>query len=277
MNLLGPFRIRAEQWRKLTPEFLPFADAATGDLPLSRLLRLSLFQVTVGMAGVLLERLNPNLDPAELRELVEGMARTTDSAVHLANRLLTLARAEHGAAEGGTMRVSLTDAARQVALELSQQAVSRRIGLAFEEEGDIGIEANTLLLHELMVNLLDNAIRYTPVGGQVTLRVRAVSRPGEPTGALLEVEDNGPGIAEAEREAAGVEQLDAEAPADLHLTLIEGRVGAGSTAGGPIANRIGAVLFEQMQRGDDVALRLRHLLAVGVEHPTGDAGVPPGQ
>jgi BCD family chlorophyll transporter-like MFS transporter len=54
MKLLGPFRIRAEQWRKLTPEFLPFADAATGDLPLSRLLRLSLFQVTVGMANVLL-------------------------------------------------------------------------------------------------------------------------------------------------------------------------------------------------------------------------------
>ncbi|MFJ3314962.1 sensor histidine kinase [Herbaspirillum huttiense] len=139
------------------------------------------------------------LDPAELRELVEGMARTTDSAVHLANRLLTLARAEHGAAEGGTMRVSLTDAARQVALELSQQAVARRIGLAFEEEGDVGIEANALLLHELMVNLLDNAIRYTPIGGQVTLRVRAMRRPGQPTAALLEVEDNGPGIAEAER------------------------------------------------------------------------------
>lgn len=140
------------------------------------------------------------LDAAELRDLVEGMARTTDSAVHLANRLLTLARAEHGAAEGGTLRVSLTDAARQVALELSQQAVSRHIGLAFEEEGDIDIEANALLLHELMVNLLDNTIRYTPPGGHVTLRVRAASSPGQPTAALLEVEDNGPGIAQAERE-----------------------------------------------------------------------------
>ena len=140
------------------------------------------------------------LDAGELRDLVEGMARTTDAAVHLANRLLTLARAEHGAAEGGTMRVSLTDAARQVALELSQQAVLRDIALAFEEEGDIGIQANALLLHELMVNLLDNAIRYTPPGGHVILRVRAASAAGQPTGALLEVEDDGPGIAEAERE-----------------------------------------------------------------------------
>jgi BCD family chlorophyll transporter-like MFS transporter len=54
MNLLGPFRVRAQQWMNIAPEFLPFADAATGDLPLSRLLRLSLFQVTVGMANVLL-------------------------------------------------------------------------------------------------------------------------------------------------------------------------------------------------------------------------------
>ena len=54
MKFFGLFRIRAQQWRNVAPEFLPFADAATDDLPLSRLLRLSLFQVTVGMATVLL-------------------------------------------------------------------------------------------------------------------------------------------------------------------------------------------------------------------------------
>ena len=42
------------RWAQLGPRFLPFADAATPDLPLSRLLRLSLFQVSVGMALVLL-------------------------------------------------------------------------------------------------------------------------------------------------------------------------------------------------------------------------------
>jgi BCD family chlorophyll transporter-like MFS transporter len=44
----------ARQWSRLTPNFLPFADAATAELPMARLLRLSLFQVTVGMAVVLL-------------------------------------------------------------------------------------------------------------------------------------------------------------------------------------------------------------------------------
>ncbi|NCZ80304.1 MAG: MFS transporter, partial [Burkholderiaceae bacterium] len=43
-----------QSWASLGPKFLPFADAATPDLPLSRLLRLSLFQVSVGMALVLL-------------------------------------------------------------------------------------------------------------------------------------------------------------------------------------------------------------------------------
>ena len=46
--------IRARQWLDVAPQFLPFADAATNELPLGRLLRLSLFQVSVGMASVLL-------------------------------------------------------------------------------------------------------------------------------------------------------------------------------------------------------------------------------
>ena len=44
----------AKGWMRLGPHFLPFADAATPELPLGRLLRLSLFQVSVGMAAVLL-------------------------------------------------------------------------------------------------------------------------------------------------------------------------------------------------------------------------------
>ena len=54
MKFFGLFRVRAQQWMNIAPAFLPFADAASDDLPLSRLLRLSLFQVTVGMANVLL-------------------------------------------------------------------------------------------------------------------------------------------------------------------------------------------------------------------------------
>ena len=135
----------------------------------------------------------------ELRELVESIAGTTDSTVHLANRLLTLARAEHGAAEGGIVPVSLTGAARQVALELAQHAVAKHIDLSFDTDRDVLIDGSPLLLHELVVNLLDNAIRYTPAHGKISMRV-VEQRIGDDRYAVLEVEDNGPGIPAADRE-----------------------------------------------------------------------------
>jgi two-component system, OmpR family, sensor histidine kinase TctE len=133
-------------------------------------------------------------DPRAMREIVESIAQTTDTTVHLANRLLTLARAEHGAAEGEFTTISLTDTARQVGLELAQLAVKKDIDLSLEGIDDVTVEGSALLLHEMIANLVDNAIRYTPSGGSVTLRVRGGVRP------LLEVEDSGPGIPAAERE-----------------------------------------------------------------------------
>jgi len=61
-----------------------------------------------------------------MRAIVESIAHTTDATVHLANRLLTLARAEHGAAEGEMNPMSLTACARRVALELAPQAVRKQ-------------------------------------------------------------------------------------------------------------------------------------------------------
>ena len=79
----------------------------------------------------------------------------------------------------------------------------------------------------------------------------------------------------AESELGGVEQLDGEAAADLELVGVEGGVGAGPGRARPVAHGVGAVLLEQAHRRDDVALRLRHLLAVGVEDPAVDAWCRP--
>jgi two-component system sensor histidine kinase TctE len=133
-------------------------------------------------------------DPKAMREIVESIARTTDSTVHLANRLLTLARAEHGAAAAELQPLSLVDVARQVGLELAQEAVGKDIDLSLDAPREATVDGHPLLLHELIANLVDNAIRYTPAGGKVTLRVQAGPKP------LLEVEDSGPGIPAGERE-----------------------------------------------------------------------------
>ena len=54
MSRWGNSGVATRFWLRVGPQFLPFADAAVGELPLQRLLRLSLFQVSVGMAIVLL-------------------------------------------------------------------------------------------------------------------------------------------------------------------------------------------------------------------------------
>ncbi|MHA4867086.1 sensor histidine kinase [Duganella sp. PWIR1] len=137
---------------------------------------------------------DPELSKAALREIVHSMAATTDSTVNLANRLLTLARIEHRAEDANTA-VSLRDIARKVGLELAIAAVAKNIDLSLEAEQECLVHGQELLLHEMLANLVDNALRYTPQGGAVILRV------GESTDVVtLEVEDNGPGIAAAERE-----------------------------------------------------------------------------
>ena len=162
-------------------------------------------------------------DPQAMREIVASIAQTTDATVHLANRLLTLARAGHSAAECELQDLSLLDVVRQVGLELAQLAVRKDIDLSLDTEEKAVVHGNPLLLHELVANLVDNAIRYTPVGGRVTLRVRG--NEGGPS--TLEVEDSGPGIPAGERErvfapfyrSAGSEAINAGG-SGLGLTIV---------------------------------------------------------
>jgi two-component system sensor histidine kinase TctE len=136
-------------------------------------------------------------DHAAMRAIVRSIAGTTDSAVHLANRLLTLARIEHGSEAAEALApVSLPGIARQVGLDLALPAVQKDIDLALEALDDAPLVAGqALMLQEMVSNLVDNAIRYTPVGGSVLLRVHAHGDE-----VLLEVHDSGPGVPEAERE-----------------------------------------------------------------------------
>jgi len=160
-------------------------------------------------------------DPKAMRAIVESIAGTTDATVHLANRLLSLARAEHGAAEGELQPLSLTGVARQVGLELAVEAVKKEIDLSFEGQREVMVRGHALLLHEMLANLVDNAIRYTPRGGKVALRVFKVDVP------MLEVEDSGPGIPQADRErvfapfyrAASAQEVHA-AGSGLGLTIV---------------------------------------------------------
>src|SRR6267154_1759884 len=131
---------------------------------------------------------------SELKSLLDMIAGETQRTSHLVNQLLTLARAEPGEAASGDQPVNLHETISRDLRDWVQRAVGKNIDLGFELD-DAWILGEPLLLRELVANLLDNALAYTQAGGSVTVRTGA--RDGE---SVLEVEDNGPGIPEAERE-----------------------------------------------------------------------------
>ncbi|RJG15336.1 sensor histidine kinase [Massilia cavernae] len=136
------------------------------------------------------------LDPDEIHRSLEQLAKSSESATRLVNQLLALARAENQPHTGLAFeQIDLNELARGVVQDWVQASFASRIDLGFEAgDTSVNIDGNAMMLRELLSNLIDNAIRYTPAGGSVTVRVR--SDAGQ---AILEVEDTGPGIAPAER------------------------------------------------------------------------------
>ncbi|MFZ6815134.1 sensor histidine kinase [Undibacterium sp. Rencai35W] len=138
-------------------------------------------------------------DVVAMRHIVQSIANTTDATVHLANRLLSLARTGHGAAEAAMSPVALNQVVRQVCVELALPAVKKHIDLSLDADQDIVLPGQELLLHEMVTNLLDNAIRYTPEHGRIAIQVRTEVK-SRSHYAVLEIEDSGPGIAMSERD-----------------------------------------------------------------------------
>ncbi len=131
--------------------------------------------------------------PAAMRERVGPLRAGIERARRLTEQLLSLARSQAAVATSTRLEVS------QLAQELIEDALplaqARGIDLGLEDEGGIVLAADAATLQLITKNALDNALRYTPKGGEVTLRLYS-----EDDDALIEVIDSGPGIAEAERE-----------------------------------------------------------------------------
>ena len=136
-------------------------------------------------------------DPEEMRQTFASMQRSIRTTKHMANQMLTLARAEqvNGLIQARAP-VDFVELARDVAGDFAILALEKRIDLAFEApDASTTINGNTVMLREMIANLVDNALRYTPEGGHVTLSLQRA-----PGVVRLRVLDDGPGIPPEERE-----------------------------------------------------------------------------
>ncbi|CAG2149172.1 Adaptive-response sensory-kinase SasA [Cupriavidus yeoncheonensis] len=136
--------------------------------------------------------------PEELRRSLAQIAGSSERTAHLVTQLLSLARMENLAGAGSMAALDLAALARDVVKDWLPRAWARQIDLGLDaSDHPVMIQGNRLMLTEMLNNLIDNAIRYTPPGGHATVRVSADAF--EPF-AYLDVEDTGPGIAPADRE-----------------------------------------------------------------------------
>ena len=131
---------------------------------------------------------------AERGRALANVVSGTDRAARLVEQLLVLARLDPQTALPPGQRVDLQALAQQGVAELAPAAAGKGVeaGLAPGEAAPVAGDA--VLLAVLLRNLLDNAVRYTPPGGEVEVSVKPAAG-----GVSLAVVDSGPGIPEAER------------------------------------------------------------------------------
>jgi two-component system sensor histidine kinase TctE len=143
--------------------------------------------------------------PEELKQSLKQIGRSSQRATHTVNQLLALARAENSGKVLVQQACDLAAIAIEAVRDTVPRALEKHLDIGYDgvEPGSPGVElqGNPTLLHELVRNLLDNAVNYTPSSeqnpGVVTARVLT-----DPFGrvVVLQVEDTGPGIPEGERE-----------------------------------------------------------------------------
>jgi two-component system sensor histidine kinase TctE len=134
-------------------------------------------------------------DPRRLREGLAGLHTAARRTAHLANQLLALARAQAPAnLSQGMQSMDLSEVMADGASFYFDRAVANDIDLRFETT-PAPVRGSKWLIRELAANLIDNALSYTPRGGNVSVRCGLNAQ--QP---FMEVEDSGPGIPQTERE-----------------------------------------------------------------------------
>ncbi len=135
-------------------------------------------------------------DPAEARSALADCVDESDRLLHLLEALLDISAAEAGALKLNLDRMDLRSLVERAANLYREVAEEKNITVSVDLPEPVELDADAIRLGQAVNNLMDNALKYTPEGGKVTLAAHA-----EPNAAVLTVTDNGPGVSVAERDA----------------------------------------------------------------------------
>lgn len=175
-------------------------------------------------------------DQLSLRvDQVQRLRDATRRTSQLANQLLALSRADALSADAQPLhQVDLKDLCENILALHLDAAAAKCIDLGLDSQ-PAQTRGHAWLLRELLINLVDNAIRYTPAGGHITLRCGPERVNGVDT-AWIGVEDDGPGIPEDERERVL-----------QRFYRLQGSAGEGNGLGLAIADEIARAHHTQLQ------------------------------
>ncbi len=165
-------------------------------------------QLKTPLAGLRMQAelaLREGADAEELKLSLRQIGRSSIRATHTVNQLLALARAEGSGTAMTRQSCDLVKLATEVMQDSVPHALDKHLDLGFEGAAagapGVHIEGNPTLLKEMLRNLIDNAIAYTPstVDKPGVITVRVLAEPATQT-LSMQVDDSGPGIAQTERE-----------------------------------------------------------------------------
>lgn len=135
--------------------------------------------------------------PAEAyREVIGSMLEEAARLTQLVESLLLISRADAGQIRLERIQLAIGPFVREVAAVLEVLADEKQQSIQIEADGEGKIYADAVILRQILINLLDNAIKYSPTEGTILLRVL----PYAGGAVAVEVHDSGPGIAPEHRE-----------------------------------------------------------------------------
>ena len=135
-------------------------------------------------------------DPGEAREALADCVNESDRVLHLLETLLDISAAEAGVLKLNRDALDVRTLVERAADLYREVAEEKDISVVLDQSAPTECSADAIRLGQAINNLLDNALKYTPAGGTVTLATTV-----EPGAVVVTVSDTGPGVPVAERDA----------------------------------------------------------------------------